>query len=264
MGGYFGTETQQRLQAKVEARGDFIRTSPGACESGRFMSCDNIDRLGWDRILEFLESDGVFGFRFLPADGVAALRDRLAGYGYRFDTWDIFVADAATALAASDAILSAGLPDGLMEIEGPRDPDDAYTRRVQLLMSEAGVVPFSGSMLVGEHGPSVTAVIADTDGSPVAAAHAYLPHNAFSEFRGYAWGGLVAVAGTQRGRRLGNYVNARAISRAVRDLGATHVYELVSATNIPSRRMVEACGLRQDPGVLAGMAVPSDGARFTR
>jgi hypothetical protein len=128
MGGYFGTETQQRLQAKVEARGDFIRTSPGACESGRFMSCDNIDRLGWDRILEFLESDGVFGFRFLPADGVAALRDRLAGYGYRFDTWDIFVADAATALAASDAILSAGLPDGLMEIEGPRDPDDAYIR----------------------------------------------------------------------------------------------------------------------------------------
>lgn len=264
MGGYFGTDAQQRLQAKVEARNEFIRTTPGACESGRIMSCDNMDRLGWDLILEFLESDGVFGFRFLPADRVVALRDRLAGYGYRFDTWDIFVADAATALAASDAILSAGLPEGLMELEGPNDPDAEYTRRVQLLMSEAGVVPFSGSMLVGEHGPSVTAVIADTDGNPVAAAHAYLPHNAFSEFRSYAWGGLVAVAESQRGRRLGNYVNARAISRAVRDLGATHVYELVSATNIPSRRMVESCGLRQDPSVLAGMAVPRDGARFTR
>jgi hypothetical protein len=264
MGGYFGTETQQRLQAKVEARGEFIRTTPGVCESGRIMSCDNMDRLGWELILEFLESDGVFGFRFLPVDRVAALRDRLAGYGYRFDTWDIFVADAATVVAASDANLCAGLPEGLMELEGPSEPDAEYTRRVQLVMSEAGVVPFSGSMLVGEQGPAVTAVIADTDGNPVATAHAYLPHNAFSEFRGYAWGGLVAVAESQRGRRLGNYVNARAISRAVRDLGASHVYELVSSKNIPSRRMVQSCGLRQDPSVVAGMAVPSDGARFTR
>jgi hypothetical protein len=264
MGGYFGTETQQRLQAIVEARREFIRTTPGACEAGRFMSCDNMDRLGWDLILDYLKSDGVFGFRFLPADSVAALRDRLAGHGYRLDTWDIFVADAATALAASDAILTAGLPEGLMEIEGPDDPEGEYTRRVQLLMSEAGVVPFSGSMLAGEHSPAVTAVIADTDGNPVAAAHAYMPHNAFGDYRGYAWGGLVAVAESQRGRRLGSHVNARAISRAVRDLGATHVYEIVSPTNIPSRRMVESCGLRQDPGVLAGMAVPSDGARFTR
>ena len=264
MAGYFGTDAQQRLQAKVAARREFIRATPGACEAGRIMSCDNMDSLGWNQILEFLESDGIFGFRFLPADGVAGLRDRLAGHGYRFDTWDIFVADAATAVVASDVILSAGLPDGLIEIDGPNDPEAEYTRRVQLLMSEAGVVPFSGSMLAGVHGPAFTAVIADADENPVAAAHAYLPHNAFSDFRGYAWGGLVAVAESHRGRRLGNYVNASAVARAVRDLGATHIYEQVSATNTPSRRMVESCGLRQDPGVLAGIAVPRDGVRFTR
>jgi hypothetical protein len=91
-----------------------------------------------------------------------------------------------------------------------------------------------------------------------------LPHNAFSNFRGYAWGGLVAVAESQRGRRLGNYINARAVVGAIRDLGATHVYELVSATNAPSRRMVESCGLRHEPAFLSGMAVPADGGRFTR
>jgi len=31
-----------------------------------------------------------------------------------------------------------------------------------------------------------------------------------------------------------------------RDLNATHVYELISPTNLPSRRMVEACGLRHE------------------
>jgi hypothetical protein len=264
MGGYFGTETQQRLQAKVEASRDFITMTPGACEAGRIMSCDDLDRLGWDRILEFLERDGICGFRFIPSDRIAGLRDRLVGQGYRLDTWDIFLADAETALVASEAILSAGLPDDLREINGPTDPDDAYTREVQLLMSEAGVVPFSGSMLTGEHGPATTVVVADADGTPVVAAHAYLPHNAFSNFRGYAWGGLVAVAESQRGRRLGNYINARAVVGAIRDLGATHIYELVSATNVPSRRMVESCGLRHEPAFLSGMAVPADGGRFTR
>ena len=108
MGGYFGTEIQQRLQARVEASRDFIRTTPGACEAGRLMSCDDLHRLGWDRILGFLERDGICGFRFIPSDRVAGLRDRLAGQGFRLDTWDIFLADAETALAASDAILSAG------------------------------------------------------------------------------------------------------------------------------------------------------------
>ena len=49
-----------------------------------------------------------------------------------------------------------------------------------------------------------------------------------------------------------------------RDLGAAHVYELVSAKNVPSRRMVEACGLRHEPGLVCGIAIPNDGALFTR
>jgi hypothetical protein len=47
------------------------------------------------------------------------------------------------------------------------------------------------------------------------------------------------------------------------DLGATHVYELVSAKNIPSRRMVGSCGLRHEPDLVCGIAIPNDGALFT-
>ena len=131
-------------------------------------------------------------------------------------------------------------------------------------MGAAGVVPFSGSLLVGALGPATTVAVGDRNGTVVAAAHGYLPHNAYSAYHRHAWGGLVAVAESQRGKGLGNYVNARMIVSAFRDLDATHVYELVSASNVPSRRMVESCGLRPEPGLVCGLATPNESARFTR
>ena len=55
MAGYFGTQMQQRLQAQAEASVDFIRVTPGACQTGRTMGCDDPEGLGWERIIEFLE-----------------------------------------------------------------------------------------------------------------------------------------------------------------------------------------------------------------
>lgn len=264
MSGYFGTETQQRLQAQAEASRNFINSTPGACQTGRTMGCDDPDRLGWERIDEFLDRDGICGFRLIPTSGVEGLRSRLTERDYRFDTWDVFIADRATALVASGAILSRGLPDGLVEQPRPIDPDSESIRRIQELMGEAGVVPFSGSMLVGAVTPATTVAVGDGDGSVVAVAHGYLPHNAYSDYHRHAWGGLVAVADSQRGKGLGNYVNARMIVSVFRDLDATYVYELVSATNIPSRRMVASCGLHPEPGLVCGVATPNDSARFTR
>lgn len=264
MSGYYGTETQRRLQAQSEARRDLISATAGLCQTGRMMACDDLDRIGWDVIDAWLDRDGICGFRLIPTDRTEELRSRLARRDFRFDSWDVFVGDQASARAASEAIVSGGLPDGLTELESPTGPEDAYTARIQALMGAAGVVPFSGSMLVGAFGPATTVVVGDGDGALAATAHGYLPHNAHSPFHRYAWGGLVAVAESQRGKGLGNYINARMILGAFRELGATHVYELVSAANVPSRRMVAACGLRHEPGRTCGMATPNDSARFTR
>lgn len=264
MSGYFGTAMQQRLQAQAEASVDFINTTAGACQAGRMMGCDDPDRLGWERIEEYLDRDGVCGFRLIPAAQVEELRSRLARRNFRFDTWDVFVADRSDALAASEAIIARGLPEGLYQLRRPTDPDDEYTARVQALMGASGIVPFSGSLLVGTLGRATTVAVGDGNGELVAAAHGYLPHNVYSAFHGYAWGGLVAVAESQRGKRLGNYVNASMIVSVLRDLDATHVYELVSASNVPSRRMVESCGLRPKPDLVCGAATPNASARFTR
>jgi hypothetical protein len=131
-------------------------------------------------------------------------------------------------------------------------------------MGAAGIVPFSGSLLVGAVGPATTVAVGDPEGNVVAVAHGYMPHNAHSVYHRYAWGGLVAVAESQRGKGLGNYVNARMVVDVFRDLDATHIYELVSATNIPSRRMVASCGLQLEPNLICGVIAPTEGARFTR
>ena len=264
MSGYFGTEMQQRLQARAEAAVDFINATPGACQNGRMMGCDDPDRLGWERIEEFLDRDGVFGFRLIPAVKVDEVRSRMMRRNFRFDTWDVFVADRASALAASEAVISRGLPDGLTDLDKPTEPAGEYTARIQMLMGAAGIVPFSGSLLAGVVGPATTVAVGDRNGGIVAAAHGYLPHNAHSPYHRHAWGGLVAVADSQRGKGLGNYINARMIVSVIRDLDATHVYELVSASNVPSRRMVESCGLRLEPGLVCGAAMPNESARYTR
>jgi RimJ/RimL family protein N-acetyltransferase len=264
MSGYFGTEIQQRLQAQAEASVDLINATAGACQTGRTMGCDDPDRFGWDRIDEFLDRDGICGFRLISVDKAEELRSHLMKRNFRFDTWEVFLADRVSAMAASEAIISRGLPDGVVDLDRPTQPESEYTARIQMLMGAAGVVPFSGSLLVGAFGPATTVAVGSGDGTVLAAAHSYLPHNTHSRYNLYAWGGLVAVAASQRGKGLGNYINARMIASAFQNLGATHVYELVSAANVPSRRMVTSCGLRHEASLVCGIATPNDSAHFTR
>jgi RimJ/RimL family protein N-acetyltransferase len=264
MSGYFGTDLQQRLQALSEASVEFINSTPGACQTARMMGCDDPDALGWDRIDFCLQRDGVFGFRMISAEQAGEIRSRLAQRNCRFDTWDVFLASRDVALDVCEAILVKELPAGLRELERPRQSEDQQVSSIQTLMGSAGVVPFSGSFLVGDCGPAITVAIGDGPDNAIAAAHGYLPHNVFSPFHHYAWGGLVVVAESCRGAGLGANINARLVSRAFSDLGATHIYELVSATNLPSRRMVEACGLRHEPHLICGVATVEDAATFTR
>ena len=104
MSGYFGTQIQQRLQAQAEASTAYINATPGACQAGRTMGCDDPDQLGWDRINAFLTRDGVCGFRLISAPKAEEIRSQLIKQDCRFDTWEVFTADRATALAACEAL----------------------------------------------------------------------------------------------------------------------------------------------------------------
>lgn len=263
MAGYFGTEQQITLQKSADDAIDWMGATPGACNPGRCLGTDDPDRLGWDKIFEILKRDKVFAFRLMHIDQVDQIAKTLSKHGYRLDLWDVFIADRATSERKTSPILEEGLPDGFFErpqLEGDQHPD---TRKVQSFMVTNGVVPFSGSMLTGTFGPVTTIVILDEHGEIAAAAHGYLPHNKFSPHHGSAWGGLVAVSPDHRGKGLGKYVNARMVSHCFSMLDAKTVHELVTETNIPSRRMVEASGLQLDPTLRCGGATAGT-ERFTR
>ncbi len=95
MAGYFGTETQQRLQAHAETSVEFFSATAGACQAGRFMGCDDPDQLGWERIEAFIDRDDVFGFRLIPVAKADEIRSQLMKRNCRLDTWDVFLADRA-------------------------------------------------------------------------------------------------------------------------------------------------------------------------
>lgn len=263
MSGYAGNDDQRRLQRLSDESAEASRTTPGACNVGRMLGYDDPDRIGLDAVIEMAKRHGVVGFRMIPAERIPALEPALGHRGLRLDLWDVFMGDADAIRAACAPLATRGLPDGLHRVRLPTDAEAAEVKAVQALMLGCGVVPFSGAMLVGEVVPSATVVLADREGGIVAAAYTYLPHNRFSPFHDAAWGGLVAVRKDQRGRGIGNLVNAIMALAAVEELGASRLYELVSATNIASRRMVQSAGLVFDPGYRCGVATAGT-ARFTR
>lgn len=263
MAGYFGTEVQVRLQQRSDERAEWTRTTPGACHIARMLGADDLDRLGWRAVFDILEEDGAFGFRLIAEDSAAELAETLTARGYRVDFWDVFMAGRREALAAVDGILARSLPHDLTPVGMDVPADAPSVRRVQEFLAANGISPFSASMLVGDVVPATTIALADSDGAIVAAAHAYLPHNSFSRFHDAAWGGLVAVAESQRGKRLGGHVNAMMVRAAFDRLGASRIYELASATNLQSRRMIEACGLKLEPKLKCGNATAFK-EKFTR
>lgn len=258
MPGYFGSDVQARLQQLADESADWARATPGACLSGRMFGCDDVDKLGWPVALAFLARDGILGLRLMPAEVAPLMTAKLAEHRYRLDMWNVFTATKAAALERVEPLLAQGLSDGLSRVDLGDNPEGPTVRAAQAFMLDAGVVPFSGSMLLGKITPAVTVVLADTEGAIVATAHAYVPHNRHSPYHRFAFGGLVAVAESQRGKKLGRYVNAMMVDEAFRLLDIDGIYELVSDTNVQSRRMVESCGLSLDPAIKSGLAVPAD------
>ena len=263
MAGYFGSERQQTLQRAADENIAWTQTTPGACSNGRALCSDDPDTLGWDTIFELLKRDGAFGFRLLQTKKLEAITAKLAEAGHRLDLWNVFMAKEQDTRQAADAILAPGLSSEFHTISIAKDNADATIPRLQDFMLSNGISPYSASMLLGEFGPAVTIAICDEDGDFAACAHTYLPHNKFSPYHRFAWGGLVTVAPRHRRKRLGTVTNAMIVRAAFKQLGAEQVYELVSEGNMPSQRMVEECGLRLSPFYKSG-SVSGTAERITR
>lgn len=263
MAGFFGTEQQQALQKLACAMRDRIAGTPGFYNAGRFVGVDDPDRVRPEEMERMLARDRLLGLRMIPAAQAARLFPALEARGCRIDRWDILVGDAEGAGSRARAIAEAPLPHGLRIMPQLAGPQDGDTVGLQQFLAANGLAPFPGTMLADQPPHAKTIVLAAGD-RIAAAGHAYFPHNGHSRWHRHAWVGLIAVDEAARGRGLGRLVNALLVRAAFEELGARHVYEMVAPSNVASRRMIEACGLRLDPAVSCGVAVPVEAARFTR
>ena len=264
MAGFFGTDQQIALQAVAEDAREWTMNTPGACNPGRFLGTDNPNELGWDKVIKILKRDGVFGFRMIPSKDTTAVSSRLLENGCSIDFWDVFVANRKVAVAAASTVISSGLPKGYSYLPELHEAENQEMVKIQSFMVENGIAPFSGSRLASLDDPAVTIAIADECNNLAAVAHACLSYNKYSQYNRWAWGGLVAVSPSHRGMGLGKYVNAKMVSECFSRLDADSIHELVAASNIPSRKMVEASGLRLDPTVKCGIAMSGCEERFTK
>ena len=128
--------------------------------------------------------------------------------------------------------------------------DAGTVEEIRAVMAASGVTPFVAEFSVGCREPVRTIILRDGTGRVVATALGHRAHRPASRFRDYLFAGAVAVAPAHRGRGLGRYVNALMATRVLHE-------------RLASRRVVEASGLRRDPGVLAA-AVSAGKAKFTR
>jgi hypothetical protein len=242
--GLFGNEKQQRLQSTALKRLEKTKATPGAVFAVRLSATENPDVTGWPEIIATLNEEGSFGFRMIPQDAVSEVEARLAENGFSIMWWEVFEGTGTDVLEVCDRILSVPAPEGVETLPVPASAAHPTVVRVQSFLSECGISPFPGHVLVGGTGKSSLAILADRNGAIIASAFGYFPYNEFSHHRQTGWIGLVAVSDQWRGKGLGVRVNAMALSEMISRHQAAKVQEFVRASNLASSEWSSdaACG----------------------
>ncbi|MBV1868984.1 MAG: GNAT family N-acetyltransferase [Marinosulfonomonas sp.] len=259
---FFGTAEVRALQMAQDRQVDTLRETSGAVVHARTFSADDPERLGWDVLRQRMAQDKRITLRGVSENVVKKALTELADFNPVLHRWDIFLADDDALRTACQPLTQNPLPPGLHRTANEAI-DDNFIHEVQSFLTEHGVSPFSKDALAGRLFPAQLVVLHDDTKNIVATGFAAMTHNQFSPFEGVAWVGLIAVAPSWRGKELGKYVDALSNLVAVDELGATATMEFVAQDNIPSRRMLEACGLRQsDNRTVAMLSMSQD--RMTR
>ena len=258
MSGYYGTDTQQRMQRKSDRLTPWVMNTPGACLTGRVMGTDDPDRLGWDIIRDHLAEDGAYSFRWIGPAGLDRIRRETHDLGVTIHGWDGYANDAVALRRSIAAPLARDLPAGMAR----QVVDAAAAIDLQRFFVENQIAPLSASVLTGRICQARSIVIRAPDGMIAAAGFVGMMQNRFSPLHDCAWAGLIASATQHRGQGLGLRITCELIRSALDDLGARRVMGFAAPDNLASKAMLARCGLL--PADHASYVTTLSGARFTR
>lgn len=244
---YYGEPRIQALQKSRDDQVEDLKDLPGAVIHARTFSVDDPEAIGWPRIKNILAGEGIVTLRGADESVISEARKVLAEFDPSEHYWDIFMADAETIREVCSPLASAPLPAGLVRM-ADENITAMVAREVQCFLDEQGVSPFSIPALLGQLFDAKLVVLRNSKNRIAAAGFAAMTHNRHSPFAGAAWVGLIAVDPTLRGMGLGKQVDAICNLAAVDELGASATMEFVAPDNIPSRAMLEGCGLQYVEG----------------
>ena len=244
---YFGDPKIRALQKARDDQVAELKVMPGAVVHARIFSSDDPTKLGWDCLRERMAKEGMITLRGVDDSTIETAREELSGFDPKMHFWDLFMADRQTVCDVCGKIVNSGLPDGVMRVPY-NDITPEKAQSVQAFLSDIGVSPFSTDALLGQLFPARLVVLENQEGRIVSAGFAAMTHNHHSPFFESAWVGLIGVDPMYRGHGLGKLVDAIANLAAVTDLDAESTMEFVAQDNVPSRAMLESCGLQQVEG----------------
>ncbi len=244
---YFGNPKIQALQKARDKQVSELADRPGAVLHARTFSSDDPRVLGWNHLRKVMSEEGMITLRGVDDPTIEIARLELAEFAPTLHFWDLFMANANNIRDVCGSLASADFPSGVTRV-----PDAELTsekaREVQAFLTEQGVSPFSANALLGLLFPARLVVLQHLDGRLAAVGFAAMTHNHHSTFFRAAWVGLIAVDPDLRGLGLGKQIDAICNLAAIEELGAEATMEFVAKDNVPSRAMLESCGLRQVKG----------------
>ena len=260
---YLGTEDQIRRQQAIRRRTAWIATTPGVFNGARMVGFDDPERVGWDRVRQIAEEDGLVAFPGAREAEILAAIERHLGAGWHSNSWLTYTGDPESILPACRTVQAAmPMPPGWHR-ETHLSPGDREIGEVQALNGACGVMPYPAYYSRGEDVPIVTTLVRDQEGALVATGSACMRFHADSRLGGCLFIGLISVAPRCRGKRLGSLVNAFTLIESHRAFGWSLVHEQVQETNSASRKMIESCGLHRRDG-LCVVSASRDAERFTK
>ena len=258
-----GSPETVALQQRIKERSEIISASPHLVNGGRLVHYLDPERIGWERLLPWIEQDGLAGFPLVTEDVTRAMIHTHLGGHWETPAWLALRGHAEAVLAASARVIAeVPLPEGWQILAETCPPPDRL-EAAQLLNEATGVSPYPAYYMRSEHVPVLTLSALDPQGGMVATASVANRYPVQSRLGGHVFAGMVSVSDAARGRGFGKLINAHAMIASHREWAWEWATEQVAADNLPSLAMIRACGLTHDEGLVSMAAINSTN-RFTR
>ena len=257
MAEFVGSEDRIDLQRRIQKRHPWIAETPGLVNGGRIVHFLEPSTVGWDVVRQIAAEDQLVGFS--AVDRISAIDDIHMHLGpvWKTPVWDVFVGEPREVSDVCKAAMAGvPIPDS-WSFTATEQPTDSEITRIQELNVETGVSPYPAYYSRGGAVPIVTVCLVDERGDLVATASATDRHHLASRLAQTCFAGMVSVSPGHRGKGLGKLVNARMLMESLDRFAWRQVHEQAAPDNVPSRAMIEGCGLRPSDLVSIG-AVNSD------